>query len=297
MAESGQDPSYAQLTETAVEAARLGGDVLLHYFRSTDLEVRHKGEQDFVTQADHESEAKVLGLIQGRHPDHHVVAEESGFSAGHGGGGVGGPDGFSWFVDPLDGTSNFLQGLPMFCVSVACCHGDDVVAAAVLDPLRDSLFTASKGGGASWNGQPMRVSKRPSLDGAFLATGYPFKAHRALDLYLQVFREIFLQARGIRRCGSAALDLAFTAAGVYDGFFEFRLSPWDFAAGVLLIREAGGVITDLDGGEGFFSGGNLLAGPPGVHRQLVSTVGQHVSEAVLDSVEPRRNNPTSAVVE
>ena len=121
----------------------------------------------------------------------------------------------------------------------------------VLDPIGGNRFVAARGGGASWNGRPMRVSRRPELDGAFLATGYPFRAHAALDVYLDLFRDVFRRARAIRRCGAAALDLAYTAAGVYDGFFEFRLSPWDIAAGALLIEEAGGVLTDLDGGDDF----------------------------------------------
>lgn len=274
---------YEELVETAVRGARAGAEVLERLFRDATLEVRAKGKHDFVTRADHESEARVVAEIRRRFPDHHVLAEESGQTRGS-------DTAFEWFIDPLDGTSNFLQGLPIFCISIACRHGDQVVAAVVLDPCGNNLFTAGQGLGAQWNGRPMRISRRPGLDGAFLATGYPFRSRRALDLYLEVFRAALLRARGIRRCGAAALDLAYTAAGVYDGFFEFRLSPWDFAAGVLLIREAGGIVTDLDGGEDFFRGGNLIAGSPAVHADLLQTVRRFVDEAALEAADPGRNN-------
>lgn len=267
------------LLSTAIEAARSGAEVLRHYFRRDDLEVRTKSGYDLVTQADEESEERILSILRGRFPDHRVLAEESGWNTQQGD--------LRWFVDPLDGTSNFSQGLPTFCISIACYRGVEPLVGVVLDPMGDNLFTAQRGQGAQWNGRPMKISSRPGLDGAFLATGYPFKARQALDLYLLVFRDVFLRARGIRRCGSAALDLAYTAAGVYDGFFEFRLSPWDFAAGVLLLREAGGVITDLDGGEDFLRSGNLIAGPENLYGELLSVTRQHADEAALDSVHPR----------
>lgn len=268
------------ILETAVDAARAGGEVLRQRFRDSTLAVRAKGRHDFVTEADHESEDRVLGVIRRTFPDHHVLAEESGVVEGTGAE-------HEWVVDPLDGTSNFMQGVPLFCVSVACRERGRTVAGVVYDPLRDDLFTARAGQGAEWNGEPIRVSDSPDLEGAFLATGYPFKALRALDLYLTGFREIFRKARGIRRCGSAALDLAYTAAGVYDGFFEFRLSPWDYAAGALLIHEAGGRVTDLDGGEEWFRSGNLLAGGVGVHRDLLETLRPIVDEELLEQAEPR----------
>ena len=266
------------LLATAVQAAQEGADILRRYFRCDDLEVRTKVGYDLVTQADEESEARILEILQGRFPDHRVLAEESGWSA------QGGT--YQWFVDPLDGTSNFSHGLPTFCVSIACYQDTTPLVGVVLDPMGNNLFTAKRGGGAQWNGRPMTASTRSTLDGAFLATGYPFKAIEALDLYLKVFRDVFLHARGIRRCGSAALDLAYAAAGVYDGFFEFRLSPWDVAAGILLVREAGGVVTDLDGGEDFLRSGNLIAGPEGVYRELLAVARQHVDEARLDAIHP-----------
>ena len=269
---------YEALLDAAVVGARAGAEMLSKYFRAEELQVQEKGAYDLVSRADHESEEAVLGEIRRRFPDHRILAEESGATAGSAQ--------YEWLVDPLDGTSNFIQGLPVFSVSVACRHQGKLVAGAVLDPTGDNLFTATLGGGAQWNGRPMQVSSRSALDGGFLATGFPFRARGALKLYLDVFHDIFLKVRSIRRCGSAALDLAYTAAGVYDGFFEFRLSAWDFAAGVLLIREAGGQITDLDGEEGFFASGNLVAGPPGLHGDLLNIVRRHVDEARLAQVDP-----------
>ncbi len=271
-------PPPGELVDVATGAARAGAEILRRYFRGAGVEVRHKGSHALVSRADHESEEHIVAAIRRRYPDHHILAEESGASAGD--------SEFEWLIDPLDGTANFLQGLPVFCISIACRRRRQLVAAAVLDPIGDNLFTAAFGAGARWNGREMRVSNRRRLDGGFLATGYPFRARGALDPYLDVFRDVFLEVRSIRRCGAAALDLAYTAAGVYDGFFEFRLSPWDFAAGALLIEEAGGRITDLDGGDDYFKGGNLVAGPPGLHDELLAVVRRHVDEARLDRIDP-----------
>lgn len=284
------------LREVAVRAARAGGAVLEKLFRSSDLEIRSKSANDFVSRADHESEDAAVAIIRSAFPGHEILGEERGLEPATGAHATS----HRWLVDPLDGTTNFLQGLPVFCVSVACQHAGRSVAGAVFDPLSGHLFTASEGGGAWWNGRAMSISERPGLDGAFLATGYPFKARDTIDRYLAAFRDVFHHAKAIRRCGSAALDLAFVAAGVYDGFFEFRLSPWDFAAGDLLIREAGGIITNLDGGVDFYRQGNLLAGTPGVHRDLLRVVGQHASEALLtapvaDDVAPVASAAAPAV--
>lgn len=275
-----------RLLDTATEAARAGGAVLRRLFGAASLDVRQKGENDFVTEADHASEDAVVAEIRRRFPHHSILAEERGA--------LGGSSEHEWVIDPLDGTTNFLQGLPAFCVSVACHRGGEVLAGAVYEPLLDRMFAAARGHGATLDGERIRISDRPGLNGAFLATGYPFRAHGALDRYLGAFREIFLRVRAIRRCGSAALDLAHTAAGVYDGFFEFRLSPWDIAAGVLLIREAGGVITDLDGGERFFEHGNVVAGAPGVQPALRAAIARHADEAALAHLTPELEEPVGA---
>jgi len=269
-----------ELLETAIAAARAGSEVLQRYFRRDGLQVSRKGQNDFVTEADKASESAVLAVIHQRFPDHRILAEEGGAADLNQGSDT------EWLVDPLDGTTNFLQGLPVWCVSVACRRAGRVVAGAIVDPEGDNEFTALRGHGASWNGRSMAASRHPGLDGAFLATGYPFRALSTLDVYLNIFRDVFRRSKAIRRCGSAALDLAYTAAGVYDGFFEFRLSPWDLGAGVLLIEEAGGVVTDLDGGAGYFHGGNVVAGGKEVQRELWEVVASHAREADVDRLNP-----------
>ena len=269
---------YAELLEGAVAAAETGADSLAPWFRRAGLEARWKGVSDLVTRADRESEEAIVGEIRRRYPSHSILAEEGGSS--------GGQADYQWIVDPLDGTSNFLQGLPIYAVSVACRHRDELVVGAILDPQGGNRFCAARGVGATWNGEPMTASARPGLKGGFVATGYPFRSRATLDLYLAAFRDVFQRVRSLRRCGAAALDLAYTAAGVYDGFFEFRLSAWDLAAGAVLIREAGGVISDLDGGERFVETGSVIAGGAAVHRELLEVVGRHADEGRLQAVDP-----------
>ena len=270
--------AYEELSAVAVAAARRGGEVLLRHFGGADLAVEEKAKNDFVSRADRESEEAVVGAIAAAFPDHEVLAEE--------GGGRGDAGDWRWIVDPLDGTTNYLRGVPYWCVSVACQERGRTMAAVVLDPLRDDLFVAVRGGGATRNGEPIRVGGQ-GLEGAVLATGFPFKAHPALDRYLAMFRDVFVAARAIRRCGAAALDLAYTAAGIYDGFFEFRLAPWDVAAGSLLIEEAGGRVVDLDGGDEWLWAGNVVAGTAPVVEGLLAIAGRHADEATLDALVPR----------
>jgi myo-inositol-1(or 4)-monophosphatase len=270
----------ARILEVAERAARNGATSLERRYLDATIEPELKGEYDFVSVADRESEKAIIDTILTAFPDHGILAEESGRL-------LGGAAEFEWVVDPLDGTTNFLQGLPMFSVSIACRRGDATVVGVIFDALHGNLFTAARGEGAFRNGRPMRVSSLPDAAGSFLATGYPFRAREALDLYLDVFRDVFLRARALRRCGSAAIDLAFTAAGVFDGFFEFRLSPWDVAAGALLIEEAGGLVSDLDGGDRYLETGNVIAGGPGVFAELRDRIGALASESRLDELVPR----------
>lgn len=269
----------SSLLQVAIEAAQAGAEELRRRFRRGDLQVAEKARNDLVTEADRASEEAVLRHLRRARPEDGVLAEESGWSAGT-------EEGQRWIVDPLDGTANFAHGLPLFAVAVACMRGAELRAGVVLDPVGDNLFAAAAGEGATWNGEPIQVSKRHDLDGAFLATGFPFRAHEALDLYQECFGRLFLAAGGLRRCGSAALDLAYTAAGVFDGFFEFRLSPWDIAAGELLIREAGGVVSDLDGGDRQLATGNVLAGAPGVHAAMRRALAELVSEERIAALTP-----------
>ncbi len=256
----------ASLVEIAIEAAHAGGEVLLaNWRRLPQASVSEKQKNDFVTFADRESEERIVESIRAAFPTDCFQAEEGG---AHGGGSS--DEGRTWIIDPLDGTSNFIAGFPFWCVSIAARENGRLVAGVIWDPLRGEMYAAERGGGAFRNHDRIAVSRRDGLAGSFLGTGFPFRAHEQLDQYLALFRSVFLEARAIRRAGSAALDLACVAAGVFDGFFEFRLSPWDIAAGAVLIEEAGGRVTDMNGGPLSLDRGDILAGSPGVTAELAA---------------------------
>ena len=263
------------LVEAAVAAARSGGEVLVANWRNLPHgSVEEKTKNDFVTHADRESEERIVAAIRERFPEDAFLGEEGGRRMGREGARV-------WIIDPLDGTSNFVSGFPFWCVSIAAWEGEELVAAVVWDPLRDEMYTAERGSGAWRNGTRLAVSGRPGLEGAFIATGFPFRNRHKIDSYLALFKAVFVHARAIRRAGSAALDLAYVAAGVFDGFFEFRLAPWDIAAGALLIEEAGGGLTDFDGGKGYLERGNVVAGSPGVAKGLLEVAKGIVEERTI----------------
>lgn len=262
-----QDPE-AFLAEVEV-IARLGGEQLMAHWRSlrTD-QISEKARNDMVSAADLSSERAILEAVASRFPSHRVLAEESGLSSDD----EAAP---TWIVDPLDGTTNFIHGIPQFAVSIGVAIRGRVDFGVIFDPCKNDIFTAARGRGARWNGNPCRVSGRAGLEGAVIATGFPFKAHQLLDPYLAIFKDVFLRCKAIRRPGAAALDLAYTACGLFDGFFEFQLSAWDVAAGSVLVEEAGGVITDMNGGAGYMESGNVVCGVRGVHRELLAEVAKH----------------------
>ncbi len=265
-----QDPE-AFLEE--VEAiARLGGEQLMAYWRSLEADqISEKARNDLVSAADLASEKTILEAVAARFPSHRVLAEESGYSSAD-------QSAPTWIVDPLDGTTNFIHGIPQFAVSIGVAVEGRVLFGVIFDPCKNDVFTAARGRGARWNGGPCRVSHRAGLEGSLIATGFPFKAHRLLDPYLAIFKDVFLRCKAIRRPGAAALDLAYTACGLFDGFFEFQLSAWDVAAGSVLVEEAGGTITDMDGGFDFLENGNVVCGPCGVHHELLAEVAKHSRE-------------------
>jgi myo-inositol-1(or 4)-monophosphatase len=249
------------LLNTAVQAARRAGDAAAGYFnRSERLDIHSKARNEFVTQVDHAAEQLIIDTIGKRYPDHAFLAEERGA--------VGDGD-HVWIIDPLDGTTNFVHGFPVFAVSIALRVRDQFEVAVVYDPMRQELFTAIRGGGAQLDGRRIRVTNRSSLEGALMGTGFPYRANATwMDSYLGMLRRVLQQTAGIRRPGAAALDLAYLAAGRLDGFWEFGLQPWDLAAGTLLIREAGGIITELHDDGDFLDTGNVCAGNPKVHDAL-----------------------------
>jgi myo-inositol-1(or 4)-monophosphatase len=270
----------SNFAESAAEAARLGGAILIPHFRNLPPgSIDEKGKNDFVSRADRESEAAIFDFLRARHPRHALLGEEGGFRPFS--------EGLSeiegeWIVDPLDGTANFVHGFPVFSVSVGLRRKGEIVAGAVFDPLRGDLWIAERGGGATWNGQPMKASAKCDIAEAFVATGFPFRARNRIDPYLALFKDVFLEGRAIRRAGSAALDLAYTACGVFDAFFELRLSPWDIAAGSLLVEEAGGVISDLDGGGRHLDRGSVLAAGRDLHPALLAIARRHFKESDFD---------------
>lgn len=248
----------------AVRAARRAGDIIVrHVDRIDTLTVHSKSRNDFVTEVDQLAEQDIIKTLRKSYPDHGILAEESGQQ---------GKDDYQWIIDPLDGTTNFVHGFPQFAVSIAVQYKQRLEQAVVYDPMRQEIFTASRGEGAQNNGKRMRVTQLPSLEGALLGTGFPFRNHDALDQYLAMFKALIVQTAGIRRPGAAALDLAYVAAGRLDGFWERGLKPWDMAAGILLIREAGGIVGDFHGGDQQMRSGDLIAGNHKVFSAIVKTI-------------------------
>ena len=256
----------------AVRAARSAGNVIIRNLDRLDsLAVHTKDRNDFVTEVDRQAEQEIISTLRKAYPDHGILAEESGLTGG---------DEYQWIIDPLDGTTNFLHGFPQFAVSIALRHKGRLEQGVVYDPLRQELFTATRGAGATLNDRRIRVTRRPSLEGALLGTGFPFKEQHHLDAYLDMFRALFPRTAGIRRPGSAALDLSYVAAGRLDGFWEIGLNIWDMAAGVLLIQEAGGLSSDFSGGHDYLESGNLVSGNPKVFADILRAIRPHVTESL-----------------
>lgn len=260
-----QDELTNAFLKTAVTAARRAGEIIIKNLgRLSASDVQTKQAFDFVTKVDRWSESVILQTIQEKFPSHSFLAEETLKQADTGT--------CRWIIDPLDGTTNYIHGYPVFSVSIALeCRGE-IIAAVVFDPLRDELFHAVRGSGAFLNDQEIRVSGTAALAGSLIATGFPFKAKDMIDLYLSAFRKIFFEVSDIRRAGSAAIDLAYVAAGRCEGFFELNLGPWDMAAGSLLITEAGGTVTDFGGGSDFLSTGNIVAGNDHIQPEVLAMI-------------------------
>ncbi|MBM4197569.1 MAG: inositol monophosphatase [Gammaproteobacteria bacterium] len=258
------------LLNTAIKAARKGGDTALRYLnRVAELDIRTKARNEFVTQVDLTAETAIIESIRERYPDHGFLAEESGRQ--------GGGDEYVWIVDPLDGTTNFVHGFPVFSVSLALQVRGQIEVGVVYDPCRQELFTATRGGGAQLDGRRIRVSGRPGLEGALIGTGFPYRSNTVwLDRYLKMLRAVMEETAGVRRPGSAALDLCYVAAGRLDAFWEFGLSPWDMAAGTLMIREAGGVVASLTPGADHLETGNVIAGSPKAQEALLKLLLPHL---------------------
>ena len=252
------------MLNTAVKAARKAGSIINRASLDVDLvKVAAKGRSDFVTEVDRAAEQAIVDILLKAYPDHAILAEESGAS---------GDSEYTWIIDPLDGTTNFIHGFPQYAVSIALRHREHVTQAVVYDPTRNELFTASRGRGAFLNERRIRVSKRSKLSECLIGTGFPFRSFEHLDEYVRMFRSVTEHTAGIRRPGAAALDLAYVAAGRLDGFWEIGLSPWDMAAGSLLILEAGGLVSDFKGEAAYLEEGRIVCGAPKIFPQLLNLV-------------------------
>ncbi len=258
----------------AVRAARRAGDLIVRAIPRLDaVQVETKGRNDFVSEVDRMAEQEIIATIRRLYPDHAFLAEESGQS---------GDGEYLWIIDPLDGTTNFLHGFPVFSVSIALQRRGRLEQAVVYDPLRQELFTASRGDGAQLDGKRIRASKLRGLEGALIGTGFPYRENaRWMEPYMDMLKAVMTNTAGIRRPGSAALDLAYVAAGRIDGFWELGLKPWDTAAGTLLIQEAGGRIGTL-GGDEYRQGGNVIAGNPKVYEALLALLAPYIPQELQD---------------
>ncbi len=259
------------ILNVATEAARTAGEYILQQAEHLDrLQVEKKGRNDYVSQVDITAEKMIIETIRKYYPDHNLRAEETGVHKTQ--------SRFEWLIDPLDGTTNFLHGFPHYAVSLAVLENGKLAHAAIYDPNRDEMFAASKGEGARLNNYRIRVSPQKTLDDALLATGIPYTQFDFMEDYLQSFRSFMTQTAGLRRAGSAALDLAYVACGRVDGYWEFNLKPWDIAAGALIVKEAGGLVTDFKGGEDFLESGNILTANPKLYKEMAHIIGHTVSE-------------------
>ena len=252
------------LLNIGMRAARAAGDYIAREIdRADGISVEIKGKNDFVSEVDKNAEGIIVETIKKSYPAHAFLAEESGRSGEHE---------YLWIIDPLDGTTNFLHGFPHFAVSIALLHKDRLDQAVIYDPLKQEMFTASRGKGAQLNNKKIRVSAHKGLAGALLGTGFPFGEGKALDKFLETFRILYPQVAGIRRAGAAALDLAYVACGRLDGFWEYDLKPWDVAAGALLVQEAGGISSELSGATDYLYNGNIISANPRIVKAMLKAL-------------------------
>ena len=278
--------SLHPMLNIAIKAARAAGAIINRGSQDLDiLKISHKGPNDFVSEVDQAAEAAIIEILLGAYPQHGILAEESGRQHGakH--------SEFVWIIDPLDGTTNFLHGFPVYAVSIALAHRGQVQQAVVYDPTRNDLFYASRGRGAYLNDRRLRVSKRTRLSDALVGTGFPFRRGDSFQRYVKMFEAVMQNCAGIRRPGAAALDLCYVAAGWYDGFFETGLNPWDMAAGSLMITEAGGLVGNFTGESDFLYQREVVAGNPKVYAQLVTLLAPHTRAIKSDEASEAASAP------
>ena len=254
------------MLNTAIKAARRAGAIINRASLAGGFEVQTKRANDFVTEIDKAAEAAIIGIVRQAYPEHAILAEESGENLG------GAKNEYIWVIDPLDGTTNFIHGFPQYCVSIGVRFRGQIAHAVIYDPLKNELFTGSKGRGAFLNDRRVRVTKCAHLRDALIGTGFPFKELTRLDLYTKQLRTMMKSSAGVRRAGAAALDLAYVACGRLDGFWEMGLAKWDMAAGSLLVKEAGGLVGGLSGEDDWYESGDIVAATPKVFVQLLDAI-------------------------
>jgi len=261
------------ILNVANQAAKEAGQFIAAQLENINLlEIEKKGRHDYVSQVDKQAEKIIIEIVRKYYPQHNILAEESGHQQRN--------SEFEWIIDPLDGTTNFLHGFPQFSVSIAVTEKGKLMHGVVYDPLKDELFSASRGAGARLNNYRIRVSEQKELEDALLATGFPFHNFECLDTYMESLKTFMLQTSGLRRAGSAALDLAYVACGRVDGYWEFNLKPWDIAAGALIVQEAGGLTIDMAGGENYLKSGNMIAANPRMLKNMVKVIAQSLPESL-----------------
>ena len=262
----------------ALRAARQAGQFIRRAAEDVQhLTVEKKGLNDYVSEVDRAAEARIIEVLRKAYPRYSILGEETGLIEGQG------EDArWQWIIDPLDGTTNFLHGFPQFCVSIALAFDGKIEHGVIYDPLREEEFTATRGRGAALNGRRLRVAQLSGLEGALIGTGFPFRKDQVphVDAYMGMLRDIMANTAGLRRAGSAALDLAWVAAGRMDGFWEIGLQEWDMAAGSLLITEAGGLVGDLTGGHRHLQSGNIVGGNPKVFKALLQKIQPHLTDTL-----------------
>lgn len=260
----------------ALNAARKAGRIIMRASEDIDrLDIEEKGKNDFVSEVDRQAEKEIIFHLRKAYPDHAIKGEEGGSLEGNDEGAE-----YEWVIDPLDGTTNFLRGIPHYAISIACKHKGRLEHALIYDPVREETFSASRGRGAQLNGKRLRVSKLKDLDGALIGTGIPFRSTQAghLPAYIKSLEDVASKTAGVRRAGAASLDLAYVAAGRLDGFWEIGLQEWDIAAGALIVLEAGGLVGDFQGGNSYLESGNVVAAGPKVFKSLLQTVNPYLGK-------------------
>mgnify|MGYP006425882809 CR=1 FL=1 len=270
---------------TAIEAAHKGGDLIMKYRDRVDsIPVERKARGDYASEIDKACEEVIRAELARRYPDHEILGEEHGKSGGKGGNKSGDSENV-WLIDPIDGTSNYLRGIPHYAISIALSVKGRIEQGVIYDPVRDELFAASRGQGATLNNRRVRVSGRSTLSDAVLGAAFPFRSRRLMPAYMQMFDTLFEQCEDVRRAGAASLDLAYVACGRLDGYWELALKPWDTAAGALLVQEAGGVVMDIAGGDNWLKSGHIIAAPFKLITPMRKAIEPHLTEALRARVD------------